>query len=72
MHADLALALLKPIHAELGAGQIRERRAYRRYAETMAFFQYRHADMVRQVIEAWRNMQAVVPPEWFASAPPSD
>lgn len=63
---DLALALLKIIHAELSKEQERDRATYKRYAETIATLRFHKADMLKQVVKAWnegRNQE----PKWLSN-----
>lgn len=68
MHTDLALALLKSIHKELGAKRTQERRAYKRYAEAVASLNHHKADVFKQVVDAWNAAQSGIPAEWFSNA----
>ncbi|WKZ39620.1 MAG: hypothetical protein QY328_15270 [Anaerolineales bacterium] len=72
INVNLALALLKVIHKQLSLEQARERSAYKRYAETIEVLRHRKADMLQQVVDAWKAAQVEVPAEWFSTASASD
>src|SRR6187549_2927147 len=66
---NLALALLKIIHKELSTEQIRDRLAYKRYAEGIESLRFRMPGMLHQVVSAWkaqRNTGSGTPDEWFS------
>lgn len=67
INTDLALALLKVIHRELGNEQTRDRSAYKRYAETIESLRYHKADMLKQIVDAWNGGKAGKEPEWLSS-----
>jgi len=64
VNADIALALLKVIHKELGNEQTRDRTAYKRYAETIETLRFHEAEMLQQIVDAWKNGRAQ-DPEWL-------
>ncbi|NWF64097.1 MAG: hypothetical protein HXY38_07305 [Chloroflexi bacterium] len=66
LNTDLALALLKVIHSELGREQERDRTTYKRYDETIANLRYHKADMLRQVVKAWNAGRTDKEPEWLS------
>lgn len=66
LNADLALALLKVIHRELGNEQTRDRSAYKRYAEKIETLRYHKADMLRNVVATWRQGRTAKDPEWLS------
>jgi hypothetical protein len=66
LNGDLALALLKVIHRELGNEQTRDRSAYKRYAEAIETLRYHKADMLMQVVGAWNASRSAKDPEWLA------
>lgn len=66
----LALALLKVIHNELSTDQIRDRMAYKRYAEGIESLRFHMPGVLHQVVSAWktqRNTSNTTPEEWFSS-----
>jgi hypothetical protein len=67
--AHLALALLKVIHKELSTDQIRDRMAYKRYAEGIESLRFHMPTILHQVVSAWRaqhNNTGLTPDEWFS------
>lgn len=66
LNGDLALALLKVIHRDLGNEQTRDRSAYKRYAEAIETLRYHKADMLKQVVNAWNASRSGKDPEWLA------
>jgi len=64
VNADIALALLKVIHKELGDEQTRDRTAYKRYAETIETLRFHESEMLQQIVDAWKNGRAQ-DPEWL-------
>ncbi|GAB1471278.1 hypothetical protein MASR2M66_21560 [Chloroflexota bacterium] len=66
IHTDLALALLKVIHRELGNEQTRDRSAYKRYAETIESLRYHKADMLKQIVDAWNDSRTKKDPDWLS------
>jgi hypothetical protein len=67
----LALALLKVIHQELSTDQIRDRMAYKRYAEGIESLRFRMPGILHQVVSVWksqRNNNSSTPDEWFPSS----
>ena len=67
INTDLALALLKVIHRELGREQTRDRSAYKRYAETIETLRYHKSEMLKQVVDAWNAGKSAKDPEWLSS-----
>jgi|SRR5687767_6295070 hypothetical protein len=68
--AHLALALLKVIHKELSTDQIRDRMAYKRYAEGIESLRFHMPGVLHQVVSAWKaqkNNGGGMPDEWFSS-----
>lgn len=63
---DLALALLKIIHAELSAHRNSDRSIYKQYAAVVALLRHHMPDVFQQVIAAWDSRQNAVPEEWFS------
>lgn len=66
----LALALLKIIHKELSTEQIRDRLAYKRYAEGIESLRFRMPGVLHQVVSTWKSQHAdnsSTPDEWFSS-----
>lgn len=66
INTDLALALLKVIHRELGREQTRDRSAYKRYAETIETLRYHKSEMLKQVVDAWNAGKSSKDPEWLS------
>jgi len=66
INTDLALALLKVIHRELGNEQTRDRSAYKRYAETIESLRYHKADMLKQIVDAWNDSRTKKDPDWLS------
>jgi hypothetical protein len=67
--AHLALALLKVIHKELSTDQIRDRMAYKRYAEGIESLRFHMPGILHQVVSAWKsqhNNNGSTPEEWFS------
>ncbi len=69
LDVDLALALLKIIHKDLSLERSRDRSAYKRYASTIEALRYHKADMLRQVVSAWKKNNNAAPAEWFPADP---
>ncbi len=65
MTVDLALALLKIVHEELSADQIKDRSVYKRYAAQIEALRASSPAALQQVVSAWRLQKATIPPEWF-------
>jgi len=63
---DLALALLKIIHRELGNDQPLNRSAYKQYARLIETLRYYKSDMLQQVVDAWNGDRAPQNPEWMS------
>ncbi|HNK63818.1 MAG TPA: hypothetical protein PKL78_02355 [Anaerolineales bacterium] len=66
---DLALALLKVIHQELGLEQTRDRSVYKHYAEVIQSLNYQKTEMLQSIVEAWaagRITKKSDEPEWLA------
>jgi hypothetical protein len=66
LNVDVALAMLKVIHRELGDEKTRDRSAYKRYAEVIESLRYHKAEMLQEVAEAWRKGRMAKEPEWLA------
>lgn len=66
INSDLALALLKVIHQELGGEVNDDRSAYKTYAGTIETLRYHRAEMLKQVVEAWNRGKATRDPEWLS------
>lgn len=54
LNVHLTLALLKVIHGELVNHQTPDRTLYRRYAEMISALRYHKAEMLQQVLDAWK------------------
>ncbi len=54
LYIDLALALLKAIHKQLSLEKSNDHIDYKRYAETIELLRYHRADMLKEVIDAWK------------------
>jgi hypothetical protein len=67
LHVDLALAMLKVIHKELGQEAVTDRSAYKRYAETIETLRHHKQDMLREVVNAWKADRIVKDPEWLSN-----
>lgn len=65
LNVDIALAMLKVIHRELGNENTRDRSAYKRYAEVIETLHYHKAEMLQEVAEAWRKGRMAKEPEWL-------
>jgi len=66
LYVDLALALLKAIHKQLSLDKTRDRLDYKRYAETIALLRYHRADMLQEVINAWKDENPENEAEWLS------
>ncbi len=66
VNTDLAFALLKIIHRELGNEQTRDRSAYKQYAAIIETIRFHKADMLQQIVEAWNKGQSK-DPEWLTN-----
>lgn len=65
IHADLGLALLKVVRAELGGGRTRDRSVYKRYTRTIQAVRYHKADMLQLIADAWNQGGLPENPEWL-------
>lgn len=65
LNADLALALLKVIHGELSAGQLRQRSVYKNYAGAIQTLRHRNMAMLERVAAVWDAGRAPKDPEWL-------
>jgi hypothetical protein len=65
INPDLALALIKIVHAELSKEQVSEQTAYRQYAKTIEMLRYHKADMLQHVVNSWKTGKPVEDPEWL-------
>jgi hypothetical protein len=66
LNVPLTLSLLKIIHRELVDHQTPDRTLYKRYAEMIAALRYHKADMLQQVVDAWRTENPAKEVEWLA------
>ena len=68
INLDIALALLKVIHSDLVNERTRDRSDYKKYAGTIAKLRYHKADMLRQIVAAWKpgDVTTVKDPEWLS------
>lgn len=66
LYVDLALALLKSIHKQLSLDNDHERLDYKRYAETISLLHYYRADMLKEVIDAWKAENPSAEVEWLS------
>jgi hypothetical protein len=66
LNVDLALAMLKVIHKELGQEPAADRSAYKRYAETIETLRHHKRDMLREVVNAWKADRIVKDPDWLS------
>ena len=66
INTDLALALLKVIHKELGTDQVADRSAYKTYAGTIETLRYYRSEMLKQVVDSWNRSKAARDPEWLS------
>ncbi len=66
LYVDLALALLKAIHKQLSLGKSHDHIEYKRYAETIELLRYHRADMLKEVIDAWRAENPSSEVEWLS------
>ncbi|MCC7118713.1 MAG: hypothetical protein IT310_09325 [Anaerolineales bacterium] len=62
---DLALALLKIVHEELSAGQMKDRAVYKRYAEEIEALRASSPVALQQVTTNWQLLKTTIPPDWF-------
>ncbi len=65
LYVDLALALLKAIHKQLSV-TARDHLEYKRYAETIELLRYYRADMLKEVIDAWKAENPSEEVEWLS------
>lgn len=65
MTIDLALALLKVIHEELGNEEVDDRSIYKRYAEEIEALRFLVPGALQLVVDAWKLQRVTTPPEWF-------
>lgn len=65
LNTDLALALLKVIHRELGSERANDQSAYKQYAETIETLRYHKSDMLKQVVDAWIAGNKPKDAEWL-------
>ena len=66
LYVDLALALLKAIHKQLSLDPSHESAEYKRYAETIELLRYYRADMLKEVIDAWKAENPSQDVEWLS------
>ncbi len=66
LYVDLALAFLKAIHKQLSLDNTHDRLDYKRYAETIALLHYHRADMLKEVIDAWKAENPSGEVEWLS------
>lgn len=66
IHTDLALALLKVIHRELGEKPLPDPSMYRRYAGVIQSLRYGRSDMFQAVVEAWKAGRSAREIEWLS------
>lgn len=66
LYVDLALALLKAIHKQLSLDPSRGHIEYKRYAETIELLRYHRADMLKEVIDAWKAENLSEEVEWLS------
>ncbi len=66
LYIDLALALLKAIHRQLSLEKSSDHINYKRYAETIELLRYHRADMLKEVIDAWKAENPSEEVEWLS------
>lgn len=66
LYIDLALALLKSIHKQLSLEKSSDHIDYKRYAETIELLRYYRADMLKEVIDAWKAENPSEEVEWLS------
>ncbi len=66
LYVDLALALLKAIHKQLSFEKSSDHIDYKRYAETIELLRYHRADMLKEVITAWKAENPSGEVEWLS------
>ncbi len=66
LYIDLALALLKAIHKQLSLDTSSDPGEYKRYAETIELLRYYRADMLKEVIDAWKAENPSEEVEWLS------
>lgn len=66
LNVDLALALLKVIHAELIRDQERDGALYKRYAQLIESLNHRSPEVLSDVINAWNKSRGRQEPEWLS------
>ena len=66
LYVDLALALLKAIHKQLSLEKSSNHIEYKRYAETIELLRYHRADMLKEVIDAWKAENPLAEVEWLS------
>jgi hypothetical protein len=62
---DLALALLKVIHRELGKPSVADGSVYKQYAGMIQLLQYHQPEMLQKVVNTWKMKNSSAPDEWF-------
>ena len=65
INPDLALALLKIVHTELGSEEA-EGSSYRHYAQIIEALRYHKMDMLRHIVETWKTGKPAKDPEWIS------
>lgn len=65
LNHDLALALLKVIHKELGNSPAAEGSVYKQYAGMIQLLQYYQPEMLQKVVNTWKMKNSSAPDEWF-------
>lgn len=68
INTDLALALLKIVHRELGDDRFPDRSAYKKYAGMIEALRYYKKDMLNQIVDTWNKEKGILPndPEWLS------
>ncbi|MBK6794643.1 MAG: hypothetical protein IPG80_19335 [Anaerolineales bacterium] len=66
LNEDIALAMLKSVHKELGAEQTRDRTEYKRYAEMIEVLRYHQTDLLEYIVDAWNVGKSTADPEWIS------
>lgn len=65
LNPDLALALLKVVHRELGRAPASDRSVYKRYAGAIQLLRHHQPEMLQQIVDTWKAKSSAAPAEWF-------
>lgn len=66
LNHELALALLKVVHKELGNPPRANGSVYKQYAEMIQLLQHYQPEMLQQVVDAWKSKDSSALDEWFS------